>query len=804
MSTLLALPWAYPELVEGLIFHSLFSILKVSAMKKILLFLVFFALMLSFPLLSFAQSPTQEVQPVKTQYPLNTNSDVPQNFHTYTQNVFIEILASAVCITSGVDILSADGKCLGIDTATKKIGYVNSSASGGLAGAMTGLIGATYNLPASSGTYIHYLAGNFGITRNSYASLIDTGDGGGGGGTKPSQGFGKGIGFEGLTPVLEIWRVFRNHSYMVFVLIFMIVGLGIMFRVNIDARTVMTIQNQIPKIIIALVLITMSYAIAGFLIDMMYLSIYLLVHVFDSQKLGTVTNMSTPFSAISGFGGVGNLASPTAESASGIFRSIFEGTLGGNLSKIVTTVAGAMLGGTSGGGPFGMIGKLVGGGLGALVGQPGLGSSIGGALGGYVIGGIIGASKGPDILQFVAGIIVYLIIIIAILSALFRTWISLLKAYIFILIDVIFAPFFIMGGLVPGSPGGGFGSWIRSMLGNLAAFPTVLTLFLIGAAVQAHLSTDATGNFIPPLVGVQGDDTVKNIGSLIGIGIVLIMPESIAITKAAFKSPERKLAASAFRAVGQGQNFWGKPAGGIWKDLWGEKKDGSRGVLRGAAEDRALKIAKTFGVDRIPLVKKYRIAKANNKRRANAMHYGHEYKPVTEAELGYDEGKGRLGLFRRKKPDTADSPIATGPSAGGSTVTASGATTVPAGSASATPSDNDVNAEYRRLAMSRGINPDMFHPDADKIRAEARQNLTNRSTSGSSGVIATTTSNNPGAGGANTEDVRDAAFEGAQAGASRGTSTAPGGSARNIIEGIEDAGIARGSGDASREPKKDA
>jgi hypothetical protein len=337
------------------------------------------------------------------------------------------------------------------------------------------------------------------------------------------------------------------------------------------------------------------------------------------------------------------------------------------------------------------------------------------------------------------------------------------------------------------------------MLGNLAAFPTVLTLFLIGAAVQAHLSTDATGNFIPPLVGVQGDDTVKNIGSLIGIGIVLIMPESIAITKAAFKSPERKLAASAFRAVGQGQSFIGKPVGGIWKDLWGEKKDGSRGVLRGAAEDRALKAMKTLGVDRIPLVKKYRIAKANNKRKANAMHYGHEYRPVTEEELGYGESKGRFGLFRRKKPDTADSPIATGPSGGGSTVTASGATTVPTGSTptgATTPSAPKSEADIRREAVEKvekefgsvGTAP------AGSVDREV-QRIKNES-----GVVAS------GSG------VEAAAFEGGRVGAESalggGTTTPPpptGDSAKAEIGRIEDIGIERGSGgDSGGEPKKDA
>lgn len=280
------------------------------------------------------------------------------------------------------------------------------------------------------------------------------------------------------------------------------------------------------------------------------------------------------------------------------------------------------------------------------------------------------------------------------------------------------------------------------------------------------------------------------------------MPESIAITKAAFKSPERKLAASAFRAVGQGTNFWGKPAGGIWKDLWGEKKDGSRGVLRGAAEDKALKAMRTLGIDRLPPVKKYRIAKANSKRRAAALHYGHEYKPVTEAELGYGPSKGRFGLFRRKKPDTADSPIATGPSAGGSTVTASGTTTVPAGSAptgATTPSAPRSEADIRREAVEKvekefgsiGTAP------AGSVDREV-QRIKNES-----GVVA----NNSGTG-----EVRTAAFEGGRAGAESalggGTTTPPpptGDSARAEIGRIEDIGIERGSGgDSGGEPKKDA
>lgn len=521
-------------------------------MKKLL-----FALLLLFFFFAFfskatlAQSPAIEPsqQPAKTSYPLNTNPDVPQNFHTYSQSVLIELLAGTACMIGGVDVLSSDGKCLGIDPITRKLGYSSSENSIGLIGMMGNLIGSTYNLPASSGIYVQYLASNFGVTRTSYAE------------------FGTGIGFEGLKPVLGIWKVLRNLSYTAFILIFILIGLGIMFRINIDARAVMTIQNQLPKIVLALILITLSYAIAGFLIDMMYLSIYLIVNLFNSQGLATVNNMSNPINAVGSLGGIHGIATPAAEGLVGVIKEIFEGTFGGTLSKLVQTTLGTLLSGTAARGIGSLLGGVVGG-------------AAGGALLGTIIGSAIGLAYGSNILHMVAGVIVYLVLVVAILQALFRTWFLLVKAYIFIFLDVIFAPFFIMAGLLPGSPGGGFGSWIRSLLGNLAGFPTVLTLFLVGSAVQAQLKDGVEfGNFIPPLVGSPGSDSVKSIGSLIGLGIILIMPESVTIAKGIFKSPERKLASAVWQPIGASTGALSSPIKGAWGSVWGEDRTGKKKYL---------------------------------------------------------------------------------------------------------------------------------------------------------------------------------------------------------------------------------
>ncbi len=74
----------------------------------------------------------------------------------------------------------------------------------------------------------------------------------------------EGFGFGALGPILEVWKTFRNASYFIFVLGFIVYGFMIMFRIKINPQTAITIQLALPKLIITLLLITFSYAIARF------------------------------------------------------------------------------------------------------------------------------------------------------------------------------------------------------------------------------------------------------------------------------------------------------------------------------------------------------------------------------------------------------------------------------------------------------------------------------------------------------------------------------------------------------------
>ena len=95
----------------------------------------------------------------------------------------------------------------------------------------------------------------------------------------------QGFGFEASSSMRTLWVAVRNVTY--FILILMIIGMAflIMFRFKISPQTVITVQSALPKIIIALLLITFSYAIAGFMIDLLYVVIGIIAGILSSSGL---------------------------------------------------------------------------------------------------------------------------------------------------------------------------------------------------------------------------------------------------------------------------------------------------------------------------------------------------------------------------------------------------------------------------------------------------------------------------------------------------------------------------------------
>ena len=448
-----------------------------------------------------------------------TNPNVPKNLHTYSQSVIIELMSSASCLVIGVDPISVNRKCLGIDTNTGKIGYVEKN--NGLIGISANLIAMTYIPPINTSDYVSYVANSFGITKNTYAQ-------------------GAGVGFDGIKPLLNLWIVFRDIVYLLFVIVFVFIGIAIMLRVKIDPRTVMSIQNQIPKIIVALILVTFSFAIAGFLIDLMWIVCFLIINLFADANITPKLNaaqtagyiMSNPFTFIDNslsLGGYGLFQIPVSigKTVFGIVENLFklDFDTGGWVSGFINSVTSPIRA------TFGVLG----------------------------------------------GMAAFLVITIALAIALFRLWFSLIQAYVMIILDIIIAPFWIMSGVIPGRSSG-FGAWFRDILANLSAFPAVIFIFVLTERLMNSYATYSSSTvFIPPLLGgTIAQDSVKGI---IAFGMIMATPKIVNMTKTMLKAPKYDTS-SVISGTTAAAGVVGQPSKIGWnrltrrRDPWGHYSEG--------------------------------------------------------------------------------------------------------------------------------------------------------------------------------------------------------------------------------------
>ncbi len=491
----------------------------------LLFFLIFFGL---FTKSIHAQSINQTPQ---NSYAVpNTNPDVPKNLHTYTQSVMIEVMSALTCQLAGVDPTNPTGKCLGVDPKTGSIGFVEGG--GGAVGVMGNFIGMLYRPPAHTVDYAANLAQNFGISKHTYAAN-------------------NGTGFAGISPLIDLWSQFRNIVYLLFVLVFIIIGVAIMLRIKIDPRTVMTIQNQIPKLIIGILLVTFSFAIAGFLIDVMYIFIYLIINILYSHQ-GTPSLYTSSFGFANNTFGIFDIAFKASYSISAIILDFSPKLFTTYLGSIITSVLGFVLAGP--------IGAATGSTCAILESIPRVGGFLANFFN-FLTGGflshIIGIGGGAcDLTNYagkiivggLAGIIAFLVILIAILWALFRLWFTLLSAYIMILIDIVLAPFWIVAGAFPGSAVS-FTGWLRSLVANLSVFPATIALFLLGARFMEIFSAHPGDMFVPPLIG--NSDAADHFGAIIGLGIILTTPNIVKTMREALKAPKVDLS-SIGSAIGVG------------------------------------------------------------------------------------------------------------------------------------------------------------------------------------------------------------------------------------------------------------
>ncbi|MFZ2206524.1 MAG: hypothetical protein WA061_03040 [Microgenomates group bacterium] len=408
------------------------------------------------------------------------------------------------------------------------------------------------NPPASGAYWVTNTLQNAGLIAPSYAA--------------------EGIGFASIKPIMGLWKVFRDISYMLLVLFLIAIGFMIMFRVKINPQTIISVENSLPKLAVVMILITFSFAISGFLIDLMYLLIALFISAlgsvenvknFDVKQLqniylsadpgtiydalmGDVTNkgwhipldLSNPLT-LTGVAPVVNILLTV------IFRPLavlygfgwqFRGVLGSGLASIVDMIVGIVFAWFT----------------------PGIASNIALAFGledlftafqdiagaTFSIGKLTNLVTGPalrlpfTIVIFLIGffflppLIIGIFFIFTIFYVWARVFMALFTAYIQIILLIIFSPFFILLELIPGSKLT-FSQWLKNLAGELIAFPTVVVVFtlsyIIGQMGQAA-GMSSPAFFSPPFVA-KAD--VNTFGTLISFGLAFLIPDFIKSMKEA-------------------------------------------------------------------------------------------------------------------------------------------------------------------------------------------------------------------------------------------------------------------------------
>lgn len=332
-----------------------------------------------------------------------------------------------------------------------------------------------------------------------------------------------GVGFGALTPLLPLWKSFRNFAYFVYILIFVVIGFLIMFRQKIDPQTVISVQNALPRLVITLLLITFSYAIAGILIDVMYLAIYIPVFILSEPTGEVFTNANLVLTKVLD---------------SSVFSVFSLNPFDAEPNVAVVNAADAA-------------GKITQNLIGDTLGQ---------------VGGIL--AEGLARLVFAAITLFYMV----------KLFVTLGVGYLKIIVSVIFAPVQILLNAFPGSQA--FSKWIRSILSELAMFPAVAIIFMIAAALvgPSTRSAPAAANpwgvkedigygweapdstadpgWAPPFLLLRGasQGSVAVIPGLIGFFAIILSTQVATMTRDFFKVDQSPYGTAIGQAMGTG---WG-------------------------------------------------------------------------------------------------------------------------------------------------------------------------------------------------------------------------------------------------------
>lgn len=413
----------------------------------------------------------------------------------------IALIANPVNVTSFGDLVNLIRSIQGA-LQKAEVPSIDNYAKLGPSGLWIGGMMTLYSTPPASGVdEVKQLA----------SKILDLGAG-----VSPAlaQGYGYvGLGGQTNSATRALWTASRNMAYLIVVIILIAAGFLIMFRVKINPQTVVSLQTMIPKLIITLILITFSFAIAGFVIDLIYVFIAAFVGMLSlTGSTSIVSNSSALISTLT---------------ASGFESYFFIQLLGPIIFWLVIATF------------LGIIGGIA------------------------TVNPLTGAAVGVIVLVIVGA--VYIVTMIKIF------W-MLVKAYISLVLQICIGPLQIMLDLIPGQ--NGFGPWIRNLIANASVFAVVPIMLVIqniltwdfigGSLLHINSSYGSLGGSSLTLPFLRSPSWMISVFG--GFVLFTMTPKVADIIRDMLKIPAFKYGGAIGEAIGTSA----KPVGGYFSNV-GEK-----------------------------------------------------------------------------------------------------------------------------------------------------------------------------------------------------------------------------------------
>lgn len=292
-----------------------------------------------------------------------------------------------------------------------------------------------------------------------------------------------GTGFSLLQPIQSFWGWAVNIVYGLLIFIIIGVALSIVFRSSLNGQAVVTIQNAIPNIALAMILVPLSYAISGLFIDAVTVGTNV-VHQFligpgspgydvflsRNEELGDRRTGTPAFDA--GFYDRGLYADDDRVNWINARNGLEIQTEVDGLINFINNTASA------GGGGF----QLVSG-----------------------IANIFGYTNGSN--GWIGAVVNFVVSIILLLTGIRIFW-KLLQKWVIIIVAPIFAPFVFATIAIPGNGTNAIMNYVKTLGGfsatYIAAYAMILlSMVLSSRAFQASIPDFATTGYIPPLMGLE-------------------------------------------------------------------------------------------------------------------------------------------------------------------------------------------------------------------------------------------------------------------------------------------------------------